>query len=157
MHRAPSTALDHETANTGHTMKHPALDAGLNAAILQMAPAFSVSDYAPQTMYELAQCERLIIWAGGSDQTIYSDPAVNWAFRAWHDSVHLMHLDHFTFDLAGETHACEMQILQLRQRWPSMPERWARIIRAEIIGQAQYLAATGDFPVDQYAFIKGAL
>lgn len=132
-----------------------ALDTGLNRAILAMAPKFIVRDHAPETMQELAQCERLTIWSGGSDQTIYADPAINWAFRAWHDSVHLSYA--FPFDLAGETLTCEMQILQLRQRWPSMPERWSRIIRAEIVGQALHLQRTGAFPADQYAFIKGEI
>lgn len=136
-------------------MRRLALSPELNAAILAMAPSFTVSDHAPATMQELAQCERLIVWAGGSDHTIYADRAVNWAFRAWHDSVHLRYA--FPFDIAGETLTCEMQILQLRQRWPSMPERWARIIRAEIIGQALHLERFGQFPTDQYAFIKGAI
>lgn len=135
----------------------PALDPELNRAILAMAPSFTVSDHAPQTMAELVQCERMIVWAGGSDHTIYADPAVNWAFRAWHDTAHLAHIERHTFDLDGEALACELQILQLRRRFENMPERWAQILRAEIIGQAQYLERTGAFPVDQYDFIKGEL
>ncbi|MND06819.1 hypothetical protein D3C83_284360 [compost metagenome] len=53
--------------------------------------------------------------------------------------------------------AAEMQVRELETLFPLAPRRWAHIIRLEVTGQADYLAAHGAFPVDQYAFIKSQL
>lgn len=115
-----------------------AIDRDLNQAILLLAPVFNVSDRAPSTFADIMrQGDPLTVWSGASDGTIYADPAVNWAFRAWHDATHIA--GRYDFTLAGETATCEAQI------------------RAEIVGQAQYAAAHGHFPVDQAAFVQEAI
>src|SRR5690242_10172226 len=78
----------------------------LDAFILSMAPPHVALDYAPgnlQTLKEYVQKfpdSPLPVWNGCSDRTIYGSPEVNWAARAWHDSIHLK-LNRDT-DLAGE-------------------------------------------------------
>jgi hypothetical protein len=66
-------------------------DPQLNSAIINMAtrlfPAgFDVSDDAPDTYEKLKAHldagKRLVVFSGGSQHTIYADPAVNHAFRA---------------------------------------------------------------------------
>src|ERR1022692_1770927 len=69
------------------------LDHQLNTAILEMASTFlpegfDVSDDAPQTFNALKDHlkagKRLIVYGEGCEGTIYADPRVNYAFRAWH-------------------------------------------------------------------------
>ena len=127
----------------------------LNQAILSLAPAFDARDHAPASFSELRQCERMVVWAGASERTIYRDPRVNWAFRAWHDAAHLA-ID-APFTLAGERAACEYQIAELLRAFPCAPASAVHLIRREVIGQAEHFAATGQFPADQIAFhsLKG--
>jgi hypothetical protein len=129
----------------------------LNRLILSMAPrGFIASPRAPQTDTELFAYATTgaptRVWDGASEGTIYNDPRVNHAFRAWHDHCHV--LGRFPFTLAGETATCELQIAQARDAWPNMPEVIARAIRCEVIGQADYFAAHGYFPEDQAAFFR---
>lgn len=96
--------------------------------------------------------EGLLVWEGASDATIYCDPRVNHAFRAWHDACHIA--GKLGFTLADERRACELQVLQARIRYPSIPRRVVELIQAEVIGQAEYFDAAGEFPRDQKAFIE---
>ena len=126
-----------------------------NRLVLEMAPAFEAKAIAPSTFAELRSSPRLIVWEGASDQTIYGDANVNHAFRAWHDSCHL--IGGFDFTLAGERQAAELQIRQVLQRYPQAPRQWLDIIRAEVTAQAEYLEANGEFPADQLAFMRSIL
>lgn len=92
---------------------------------------------------------------GASDATIYGDPHVNHAFRAWHDATHFAH--GLGFHLAGEKAVCEHQIADLYRAHPNAPKLWAALLSAEIVGQAEAFLATGSFPVDQAQFTREAL
>lgn len=132
-----------------------ALDPDLNRLVLAMAPAFVARPMAPQSLQDLLRCDPgapLPVWDGASEGTIYGDPRVNHAFRAWHDAGHIAR--GFSFDLQGEIAACRYQIETLRRRFPSVPDRFCRYIRAEIIGQAEHFAEHGAFPVDQFEFFR---
>jgi hypothetical protein len=70
------------------------LDPNLNAAIIAIVKRLfphgcDVSDKAPDTYEKLKAHldarKRLVVYGGGSEHTIYGDPAINYAFRAWHD------------------------------------------------------------------------
>lgn len=142
------------------------LDRTLNVAILQMAArlfptGFDVAEDAPNTLADLqaqvANTGRMLVYSGGSDATIYACPEVNYAFRAWHDWCHLA--GGFAFTAEGEAQACAMQQDQLRRVFgaSAQVERWCAILDAEINGQVAFHAATGDFPVDQVAFVRDYL
>ena len=122
----------------------------LNAAILSMAPAFEARPFAPSTLAELMRAPRLVGWDGASDKTIYRDPKVNHAFRAWHDAEHVAGAH--AFDLEGEAATCRAQIAGLLKRYPQAPQWLLDIVRREVIGQVEYQNATGHFPMDQEAF-----
>lgn len=133
-------------------------------AILALAPlGFEARAIAPATFAQVMECERshgrVIVWEGASDGTIYSDPKVNHAFRAWHDACHIAGEHGFTLD--GERATCERQIASLRIHFPRAPIFIDTLLRAEVIGQAEHFARTGEFPADQAAFIadylRGAL
>lgn len=119
----------------------------LNRMILKLAPKHSVSDHAPSTFAELSASATsgLVVWAGGSDKTIYGDASTNHAFRAWHDSLHLKLNAPFT--LAGETRVA------LHQASLVGGDLMGNLIMAEVVGQAEHMAKTGHFPADQVKFI----
>lgn len=123
------------------------LDSELNRLILKLAPKFQASDIAPSTFESLKEqaSGSLVVWAGASDSTIYGDPKVNHAFRAWHDSIHLKLNSPFT--LQGE------RIVALEQARLIGSETMGHLIVAEVIGQAEYNLETGLFPIDQKAFV----
>ena len=123
-----------------------------NAAIFALAPAHVARPIAPSTFADLRACPSLIVWDGASDITIYGDARVNHAFRAWHDSCHL--LGGFDFTLTGERNAANLQCAQLLAAYPRAPRHWLRLIHAEVTGQAEYFANYGVFPLDQLLFVK---
>lgn len=117
---------------------------------------FDVSKSAPSSYAELrmhvARTGRLLIYSGASDCTVYGDPAVNHAFRAWHDFCHLE--GGYDTSFAGEVATCRLQARQLLRRYGDSTRTWAwqKIVEAEIIGQARYFERHGHFPSDQAAF-----
>lgn len=139
----------------------PALDAELNRAILDIAAelfpkGFDLSPRAPATLQQLRSLGtgRFVIYDGAAERTVYGDPSVNFAFRAWHDFCHL-HGGHET-NFVGEVAACRVQTLHLLRRYGDSARtfRWRAIIEADIIGQARYFERHGFFPKDQAAFVQ---
>jgi len=128
-----------------------AIDPAFNAAIISLAPSHTARPIAPSTYRQLVECGKFIVWDGASDATIYGDARVNHAFRAWHDSCHI--LGHHDFTLAGERAAADLQCAQLLAAYPRAPGRWLKLIHAEVTGQAEYFARHGIFPLDQLEFI----
>ena len=139
------------------------LDRAFNVAVNHIASVlfptgFDVADTAPSSLSELQQhvaaTGRMLVWDGASDATIFGDDETNFAFRAWHDWCHLF--GGFTFDLAGETLAMQMQQRHIRTLYGNgaQTDRWCKLLEAEIVGQARYHAATGAFPADQVAFTR---
>jgi hypothetical protein len=124
------------------------IDAELNSRILKLSPKHSVSDHAPYSFESLkaSSVSGLVVWSGASDKTIYGAPSVNWAFRAWHDSLHLKLNAPFT--LEGET------LVALEQCRLIGSDQWAKIIMGEVIGQVEYLNKYGTFPADQIEFMR---
>lgn len=89
--------------------------------------------------------ERIPVWAGASDRTIWSGPAVNHLFRAWHDATHVAACA--DFDTAGELETARRQCAMIQGK----PER--AILWAETAGQVLYHAAHGAFPSDQRRYV----
>jgi hypothetical protein len=121
----------------------------LNEKIVKLAPTHRVADVAPGSYEELKRLDSgLVVFAGGSDLTIYGDRAVNWAFRAWHDKLHRELNAPFT--LEGETRVALEQARILSGYHGA-------IVIAEVTEQARYFETHGHFPVDQIAFMKQVL
>jgi len=117
------------------------------AEIKRLKINFTASDRAPDTFELLRRhcSERsIIVWNGASEHTIYGDPKVNHAFRAWHDSLHLILNAPFT--LTGE-------IFVAREQARLAPDPIAKLIIAEVQGQAEYFAEHRVFPADQVKFV----
>lgn len=130
----------------------------LQTLILELAPRHSARDRVPvigegsHPSVIAFDSGGMLVWAGASEHTIYRDPCVNHAFRAWHDAAHIA--GGFGFTLEGERAACEYQIAEALRRYPRIAPRVLGLIRAEVIGQAEYYATHGEFPIDQEAFIR---
>ncbi len=149
-----------------HVLTANPLDRSLNVAINHIAgrlypTGFDVGDPAPSTLTNLrahvARTGRMLVWSGGSTDTIYDDDETNYAFRAWHDWHHWRH--GYAFDLAGETLAYHGQCRDLELLYPGHDRlsAWKRILWCEVVGQAVYLAHHGKFPPNQRAFVEGCL
>lgn len=155
-----------DAIETAFAMVRPArpspLSVPFNVAVLHIASkvlpcGYDVSPIAPQDFDSLvAHYEatgRVLVWNGASDKTIFAYPEVNFAFRAWHDSKHIV--GGFPFDRAGELAALEMQILDIRAIYDgATADLFCDILTAEIMGQFSYKERHGGFPVDQIGFAK---
>lgn len=118
--------------------------------------ALCPSDLNSLSQY-VKKARRFLVWSGASDQSIFTFPNVNLAFRAWHDWCHWY--GQFNMDLAGEAQTCWMQQDMLRiyvngstTVETSAVKHWCAILDAEIIGQHHHKEQYGQFPVKQAQF-----
>lgn len=136
-----------------------------NVATLHMARlvnprGWNVSRNAPSSLAELKRRSRrdgvITVSSLHSDHTIYGDPEVNCAARAWHDACHL--LADAGFDDAGERKVCALQQSQLATVYGDASSLlFRRIIEAEVVGQLEYKAQHGAFPANQRDFVLNYL
>ena len=120
----------------------------INDLILKSAPRHQVKDSAPSTEIELFNSPSLVVWSGASENTIYQDTRVNWAFRALHDALHLE--TGLGFSVPEEI---ELGRIQANQYTGLM----ADLIYIEVAGQAEHYLKTGQFVKDQVAFTLNQL
>ena len=133
-------------------------DRAFNAAVLVLANracprGWDVADEAPASLEAgLAAFTRdggrPTVWSGGSEATIFGDPEINYAFRAWHDATH--YRLGAAFDYAGEQATCRAQCEDVRALYGHgiMAQGFKRLLVTEIMGQLAYHMRTGEFPAD---------
>jgi|GEM_PF-5470849 len=142
------------------------LDRSLNCAIMKITDrilprGYEITSRAPSSYEELQQLlnagARLKVWPERSDCTIYADPKVNHAFRAWHDWSHWIAAQPFT--LEGERAVAAAQCRHLLSDFGdnALTRRWRPIIEAEVVGQNEYRARHLRFPIDQFSFVLAYL
>ena len=126
-------------------------------------------DRAPDNLSDLQtlwdKCDRfggpVIVSNLHCDRTVFSSPAVNMAFRAWHDFRHIT--ESAEFDDVGEHEVHNAMARDLAQ-WRvergidimGMRRAYA-LLEAENLGQLAYWRAYGAPPVDQRTFALGYL
>lgn len=104
---------------------------------------YSVAPLAPNSERELFNNRSLVIWNGQSNNTIWNDPKVNFAFRALHDKLHLdTRLD---FSVPAEI---ELGRIQANQYSGMLSD----LIYCEVALQAKHFEATGNFVTEQVSF-----
>lgn len=136
--------------------------------VWKMAPKFYETEFAPATWSQLV--DEYNDWRGWHerhgkeafvipvsnlymDRTIYPNREGNLAFRAWHDTLHLMHwLD---FSEHSELELGSMHAAALRRRGAS--EDAVRAIWYDTAGQTIFNGIHGQFPDDQKAFVTECL
>lgn len=136
-----------------------------NVAVLHIASkvlpcGFDVSADAPQDfdslMVHYKKTGRVLVWVGASEQTIFADEEVNYAFRAWHDSKHI--LGELPFTREGEAEAMREQMKDILALYDGEAAAlFCCLLRAEILGQFDYQERYGGFPVDQIGFVSAYL
>jgi hypothetical protein len=137
------------------------IDTEFNAVVLHMVRLHVPHGYTltSESMDSFEQMKRMFEESGlvtvntdHSDGTIFGSASVNWAFRAWHDSCHLVLGADFTPE--GERRAAELQSEQLKRAYPLHPklQYWLDLIDIEVNGQLNYLLTTGNFPDNQLQF-----
>lgn len=127
-------------------MNVPSYIPSLNNKIRQIGKTldFVVSDHAPGTWKDLRGHDGTqIVYAGGSEKTIYGDPVVNYIFRAWHDRLHLRY--NLDFSLESEIIIAVVQASHF-------DGICADLVYHEVASQAIEYNKTGIFPADQTQF-----
>lgn len=106
-------------------------------------------------MRSQATGDPLPISSENNESLIYTTPAANTAFRFWHDVNHVQR--RATFDLVDELELAlwHLSVLEAEGFTPaSVP--W-KMLHADLIGQAQLMALTRRFPLDQQRFVSSCL
>ncbi len=125
-------------------------------------------DKAPDNLCDLQalwdNCARIggpvIVSDQHCDRTVFSGPAANMAFRAWHDYRHIT--ENAEFDDAGEHKVHQAMHFDLAFHLRSAAhdkrrDRALRLLDCENIGQLDYWRAFGNPPEDQRTFALGYL
>jgi len=141
------------------------LSVAFNVAVLHITSkilpcGFDVSENAPQDYDSLVahyeKTGRVLVWNGASDKTIFGDCEVNFAFRAWHDSKHI--IGSFSFTREGEMNALAMQKADILAIYDgTAADFFCTLLDAEIRGQFDYAERHGGFPIDQIGFARAYL
>jgi hypothetical protein len=141
------------------------LSVPFNVAVLHITSrvlpcGFDVSEHAPQDFDSLIahydKTGRVLVWNGASDKTIFADSEVNFAFRAWHDSKHI--IGGFPFTREGEMNALAMQKADILAIYDgATADYFCALLDAEVRGQFEYQKWHGGFPVDQIGFARAYL
>lgn len=94
------------------------------------------------------------VYRDASDNTIYTSPAGNWAFRFWHDYVHFYWgLD---FSTESEKQVGHIQCAAVAAEFGLGSLEW-KLMEADTIGQVEHFAVTGGFVDNQLAFVTERL
>lgn len=117
----------------------------LNNAILKEASKldYIVKPYAPNDISAVLNQTQLVIWDGASNNTIWQNAIVNYAFRALHDRLHQITGLDFTPE-----HEIELGRIQASQYDGLM----ADLVYCEVSMQAQYYLTHNKFIEDQVTF-----
>lgn len=139
-----------------HTLKT------LEDLIIALAPKHHATYYAPSNFEDLMafkDCIRpendcsLPVYNGGCDNTIWSRPAVNHAFRAWHDAIHIQ-LEQ-DFSVLGETLVCQEHIKQIALILKS--PQFNDLLWCEIVGQVYHYQIHKQYVLNQDKFVSTLL
>lgn len=119
----------------------------INQKILNEAAKlqYIVKSQAPNNETDLFNSSSLVIWSGSSDNTIFGDPSVNYAFRAIHDNMHL---------ITGYNFSPEAEIELGRIQASRYDGIMADLVYCEVSLQAKYYLENGVFVPDQVEFTK---
>jgi hypothetical protein len=128
-----------------------------------MGFSYIETENAPNTFEELKTAfyhskttrEAFPVFSGASDKTIYLSKEGNWAFRFWHDIIHVT--GGFDFTLQSEIDCSSVQCEQVIAYF-GRESLEAKLFIADTIGQSVYAYLhNGEFPQDQLAFVKSLI
>jgi len=139
------------------------LDKGFNAFVMGVANrlfpcGYTVSDNAPADLAQLTKqmdTGRCVVSSCHSDNTIFGDPEVNWAFRAWHDHCHYRLQASFT--MLGEcivAHEMCCDIDNLMGKGCVIGRKYKNYVMEEVIGQYVSMCNNGAYTDVQMDFAR---
>lgn len=140
-----------------------ALDETFERATLEIARSlwpkgYDVETYAPTNLSQLVAhykaWGKVAVSSLHSEKTVFSEPSVNYAFRAWHDWHHIRLNAEFT--RGGEIRVHWAMRDDMRRTGIEC-ERVLALLECENIGQLDYWERFGTPPDDQRAFACGYL
>ena len=125
--------------------------------IKDFAPKHHADANAPDTYEKLtkwASTNKLVfdslpVYDGASDNTIYSCNAVNYAFRAWHDALHIIHGLGFTPEEEKQIGLLQMQAMVNY----GASHQDAMLVYLDVCAQVDYYKLHGEFVYNQQDFI----
>ena len=145
-------------------MKPYRASAALESFVLNQAPKHHPDPYAPGSWKSLRAWSRhatpndsLPVYQGGCDRTIYSNPRYNYAFRAWHDKIHLdLGL---SFSKLDEIKVCNEHVRQIREHaiMFNLNEDDVRAMHCDVAGQVLYYYKYNEFVNDQALFVGACM
>jgi 3-dehydroquinate dehydratase len=120
----------------------------INQVIMRQAAKlrYRVASVAPSTVQDLVSSTSLVVWSGESHNTIFNDAAVNHAFRALHDALHLK--TGLDFSPAAEIELGRIQASQYDS------DLMRELVYCEVSMQAAYHLENGVFVPDQCSFTE---
>lgn len=124
--------------------------------LLDVAPPHIARPDSPNTFEDVkaqAQTGTFIVFDGGSEDTIFSERKYQYAYRAWHDSIHLCNNIQF-----GEDD--ELRVAKLQKEIAleaGISERDAAILRLDLELHIRHYYDFGCHPVRQTAMISDYL
>lgn len=125
--------------------------------LLDIAPRHFASADSPTT-YEgvKSQSESYGIYhvfSGGSTDTIFSERGYQYAYRAWHDSIHMAH----GLDFSKESELLVARLQESIALKCGINPRDAKILRLDLEAHIYYYYAKGEHPVKQIELISDCL
>jgi hypothetical protein len=138
--------------------------AALEALVLNMAPRHHPAPDAPDTWRKLLQWKdtstpssSMPVYSGGSYDTIYSHTRYNYAFRAWHDSIHLNIFAGFT--RLDEIRVSNEHVRQAKERAVmfGLVDDDFRALRADVAGQVLYYYKYHSYVNNQAEFVGACM
>jgi hypothetical protein len=155
--------MKYSTTQTALRALDAVLDPAFNVFTLRMASRinYAVVSHEPYANFEemradYARTGLLLVTSRFDGGSIYGDPAVNHAARAWHDMAHI--LTGSQFDAEGEARAATYQCFEVRRERRNgyiteEQESWfCRILDVEVNGNVRHLLETGNFPENGFKF-----
>lgn len=89
------------------------------------------------------------------EHTIWSRRSINYAFRAWHDALHIRH--NLGFDFDSEIQVARIHQSKLTGQLGVFERDAKRLLWADTAGQSLYFERWGEFPVNQRHFAEAFL
>lgn len=132
----------------------------LNIACDLMPEGWDVIENAPDTLDDaIAYYEkhgRVAVDVESKHGCTIGDPKVHYAFRAWHDLIHILYPEEATFDLKGERWAADRHREEIFKRLGYTQEAiwFGALVEIEIVAQNAYMLRTGNWPRDPRAFAE---
>lgn len=127
------------------------------AWLLDVAPPHFASDESPTTYDEVrdhwTRHKMFHVFNGGSTDTMFSERRYQYAYRAWHDSIHMKY--EIPFEKQDELTVAKLQeAIALRH---DVDPHDARLLCLDLEAHIKYYYAKGEHPVRQLELIRDCM